>query len=217
MDSNGTKIQLRGIWASQWVTRAFVIVPRPPRASSLGLDKVKRAPLAQNNHKLNTNPQGLHKGHQGLNSWHQWPYTVGINDKLINNLPLCHWWQHHKSFSEQAPLSTKFLSPFGINGKGTILWPYCSPLDHAPPVINFSSFSTFLPLYIYDNKNLTTSRPSNASNGIHYQHIKDFTHMNHIIHPTRNQETKTSTNITRSTKTSNQRSTMSKEPKINHE
>ena len=93
------------------------------------------------------------QGHQRLNSWHQWPYTVGINDKLINNLPLCHWWQHHNSYSEQAPLSTKLLSPFGINGKETILWPYCSPLGHAPPVINFSSFSTFLPLWINDNKN----------------------------------------------------------------
>ena len=29
----------------------------------------------------------------------------------------------------------------------------CSPLGHAPPVINFSSFSTFLPLWINDNKN----------------------------------------------------------------
>ena len=26
------------------------------------------------------------------------------------------------------------------------------------------------------HKNLTTSIPSNASNGIHHQHIKDFTH-----------------------------------------
>ena len=61
------------------------------------------------------------------------------------------------------------------------------------------------------HKSLTTSRPSNASNGIHHQHIKDFTHMSHIIHPTTNQETKTSTSITSSTKTSNQISTMSKE------
>ena len=61
------------------------------------------------------------------------------------------------------------------------------------------------------HKNLTTPTPSNASNGIHHQHIKDFTHMSHIIHPTTNQETKTSTSITSSTKTSNQRSTKIKE------
>ena len=61
------------------------------------------------------------------------------------------------------------------------------------------------------HKNLTTSRPSNASNGIHHQHIKDFTQMSHIIYPTTNQETKTITSIRSSKKTSNQRSTMSKE------
>ena len=58
---------------------------------------------------------------------------------------------------------------------------------------------------------LTTSRPSNAINWIHHQHIKYFTHMSHVIHPTTNQETKISTRITSSTKTSNQISTMSKE------
>ena len=61
------------------------------------------------------------------------------------------------------------------------------------------------------HKKLTTSRPSNASNGLHHQHIKEFTHMSHIIHSTINQESKTSTSITSNTKTSNQRSTMSKE------
>ena len=61
------------------------------------------------------------------------------------------------------------------------------------------------------HNNLTTSRPSNARNGIDHQHIKNFTHMSHIIHRATNQERKTSTSITSSTKTSNQRSTMSKE------
>ena len=61
------------------------------------------------------------------------------------------------------------------------------------------------------HKNLTTLRSSNASNEIHHQHIKDFAHMSHIIHPTNNQETKISTSITTSTKTSNQISTMIKE------
>ena len=61
------------------------------------------------------------------------------------------------------------------------------------------------------HKNSTTSRPSNASNGLQHQHIKGLTHMSHIIHPTINQETKTSTRITSNTKTNNQRSTRSKE------
>ena len=61
------------------------------------------------------------------------------------------------------------------------------------------------------HKNLTTSIPSNASNEIHHEHIKEFTHMSHIIHKKTNQETKTSTSITRNTKTNNQISTMSKE------
>ena len=133
--------------------QGFFHCSKASKGFKLGLGQGQKGSSDTNNHKLNTNHQGLHKGHQGLNSWHQWPYTVGINDKLIKNLPLCHWWQHHKSSSEQDPLSTKLLSPFGINGKGTILWPYCSPLGHAPPVINFSSFSTFLPLWINDNKN----------------------------------------------------------------
>ena len=60
-------------------------------------------------------------------------------------------------------------------------------------------------------KNSTTSRPYNASNGIQHQHIKGLTHMSHIIHPTTNQETKTSKNITSNTKTNNQISTRSKE------
>ena len=35
------------------------------------------------------------------------------------------------------------------------------------------------------HKKSTTSRPSNASNGIHHQHIKEFTHEAH--HPSNNQ------------------------------
>ena len=54
------------------------------------------------------------------------------------------------------------------------------------------------------HKNLTTSRPSNSSNGIHHQHIKEFTQLSHINHPTTNQEIKTNTSITTNTKTSNQ-------------
>ena len=61
------------------------------------------------------------------------------------------------------------------------------------------------------HKILTTSRPSNARNGIHHQHIKKFTHMSHIIHPTTNKETKTSTSIKINTKADNQRSTRTKE------
>ena len=60
-------------------------------------------------------------------------------------------------------------------------------------------------------KKLKTSRPYNKNNGTCHQDIKDFTNMIHIIHPTTNQETKTSTSITSSTKTSNQISTMNKE------
>ena len=57
---------------------------------------------------------------------------VGINDNLVNNLPLCHWWKLQISPLERAyfikqtpPLSIlplpslfNFFSPFGINGKG---------------------------------------------------------------------------------------------------
>ena len=54
------------------------------------------------------------------------------------------------------------------------------------------------------HKSSTTSRPSNAGNVLQHQHIKGLTHMNHIIHPTTNQEIKTNTSITTNTKTSNQ-------------
>ena len=47
MDSNGTKIHLRDNIPSQWVTKAFSIVSRPPRASILGLENHKRDPLTQ--------------------------------------------------------------------------------------------------------------------------------------------------------------------------
>ena len=58
--------------------------------------------------------------------------SIGINDNLVNNLPLCHWWQLQSSPLERAsfvhkspPFSSlplpslfKFFSPFRINGKG---------------------------------------------------------------------------------------------------
>ena len=53
--------------------------------------------------------------------WHQWKPNghckslVGINDNLLNNLTLCHWWKHscNKSCSVKIilPLSSSF-SPF---------------------------------------------------------------------------------------------------------
>ena len=59
------------------------------------------------------------------------------------------------------------------------------------------------------HKNLTTSRPSNARNGIHHQQINDITHEPH--HPTTNQDIKTSTSITSIKRISNQRSTKMRE------
>ena len=53
--------------------------------------------------------------------WHQWQLNghyksrVGINDNLLNNLPLCHWWKHscNNSYFVKIilPLSSSF-SPF---------------------------------------------------------------------------------------------------------
>ena len=59
--------------------------------------------------------------------YHQWQLNdhcrspAGINDNLINNLPLCYWWQH--SFINLcSPFHhASLLSLFGINGKGYLI------------------------------------------------------------------------------------------------
>ena len=99
---------------------------------------------------------------------HRWPPTsVGINDNSINNLPLCHWWQH--SFNNLcSPFHhASLLSPFGINGKGypfSVFTPpfirifvFCSILSIiflAPPVIML--FQLYLPLFALREKGNTS-------------------------------------------------------------
>ena len=61
--------------------------------------------------------------------WHQWQLNghckslVGINDNLINNLPLYHWWRHpcNNSCSDKImlPLSSSFSPPLASMAKGT--------------------------------------------------------------------------------------------------
>ena len=96
--------------------------------------KSKRSPLTLTTAKPSRAPQGAPR----CTCWHQWPCNVGINDNLINNIPLCHWWKHYNSSWEHIPLIHKFSPPLASMEKGT-------SFDHtAPPVINFSSFPTFL-------------------------------------------------------------------------
>ena len=80
MDSNGTKIHLRDTLPIQWVTRDFSIVPRPPRASQLGMGNHKSTPLTQtttNNTNQTLTLRGSTKGTNKTktltrNCWHQW-------------------------------------------------------------------------------------------------------------------------------------------------
>ena len=75
--------------------------------------------------------------------WHQWQLNghrkslVGINDNLLNNLPLCHWWQQSCNYSCSVkiilPLSSSFSPPLASMEKGTymlvLMWVHCLLLN----------------------------------------------------------------------------------------
>ena len=77
--------------------------------------------------------------------WHQWQLNghckslVGINDNLLNNLPLCHWWQHSCNYSCSIkiilPFSLSFSPPLVSMTKGihmsVFMWVHCLLL-HLP-------------------------------------------------------------------------------------
>ena len=80
--------------------------------------------------------------------WHQWQLNgicrslVGINDNSINNLSLCHWWQHSCNYSCSVkiikiilPLSSNFSLLLASMAKGThmsvFMWVHCLLL-HLP-------------------------------------------------------------------------------------
>ena len=68
----------------------FCHCSKDSKGFKLGLEQGQNGSSEIDNHKLNTNAQGIHKGKQGLNSWNQWTDTIETNDNLINNIPLCH-------------------------------------------------------------------------------------------------------------------------------
>ena len=83
----------------------FFHCSKDSKGFKLGSRQGQKGSSDTDNHKLNTSPQGFHKGHQGLNSWHQWPATVGINDKIINIRSMT-----HVQFIKEYKLTSHFLS-----------------------------------------------------------------------------------------------------------
>ena len=59
--------------------------------------------------------------------WHQWLYNVGINDNLTTISSFVIDENDINIIQSTLPLESQLLSPFGINGKGNIIWQYCSP------------------------------------------------------------------------------------------
>ena len=55
--------------------QGFCHCPKGSKGFMLGLGQSQKVSSDTDNHKSNTNPQGLHKGHQDL--------TVGINDQTL--------------------------------------------------------------------------------------------------------------------------------------
>ena len=90
MDSNGDQDKTQGHLSNSMGNQGFGHCSKASKGFKLGLGQGQKGSSETNNHKLNTNPQGLHMGHQELNNWNQRLDIVGINGNLINGIPIFH-------------------------------------------------------------------------------------------------------------------------------